>query len=194
MVDGNHHTIPQAGHIPALIGHLLNGGPGEIAAAVEPDQHRALPLTAGSPHIQIQAVLILDPVAMGYQQLAAGLLHTQQRADTAVAGGIQRLLPGGNRLRRTKPSGPAIGNPLENLHIPLTASAYRPPDCLHQRSRHRTERLKIHKLSPLSMIAPLYCKPAALNRGFFKISAIFFQNIPTCGPSSGNVPPSEVPL
>ena len=32
---------------------------------------------AGGPDVKVQAVLVLDPVAVGHQQLSGGLLHAQ---------------------------------------------------------------------------------------------------------------------
>ena len=42
VVQGNHHHIAVAAQAFPVIGHLLNGGTGKEAAAMEPDHHRFL--------------------------------------------------------------------------------------------------------------------------------------------------------
>ena len=93
VVHGDHHHLAQLAHVLALIGNLLDGGSCEEPAAVEPYHDRALLcVQARAPDVQVLAVLVHDPVAMGHHQLAAGLAQVHKGAHIAVAGSLEHAL------------------------------------------------------------------------------------------------------
>ena len=120
VIDRNHHRIPQAGHIGAVVGCLLDGGAGFEAAAVEPHQHGALPvIQPRGPDVQVQAVLIHGPVPVGHIQLPVGPVIGQEGADEAVAGGIEDAVPFLHRLRRVEALRFRVGDSFENAQAVL---------------------------------------------------------------------------
>ena len=99
VVQGDHHHVAELGEGVAVIGHLLDGRARREAAPVEPDHDGFLGggIDGGAPYVQILAVLVLGPVAVGHHHLALGGLPVQHGADVAVREGVLHALPGRGR-------------------------------------------------------------------------------------------------
>ena len=150
MVDGDHHNVAFHAHVVTVIGHLLDGGTGKISAAVEPHDDRLLRILVQSfrPDVQILAVLVHGPVAVGHQQLGAGGVLRHQRADEAIGGGVLDPLPlGGNG--HLEPIGVGVGNTLEYVFAVVEIALQLAGGCPQHRHIVITECLNHCKISSL---------------------------------------------
>ena len=144
MVDGNHHAVPQAGHVFALVSDLLNGGTGKVSAAVQPHQHGAVGvIQRGGPDVQVLAGFVHQPIAVWHQHFAVGLGHFQQRADIAVTGGVQHAVPH-SWLRRVEAPGLGVRDALKDIQPVKTVAAHRAAGGAHQRGIGRTRKSMGH--------------------------------------------------
>ena len=144
VVDGNHHAVPQAGHVFALVSDLLNGGTGKVSAAVQPHQHGAMGvIQRGGPDVQVLAGFVHQPIAVGHQHFAVGLGHFQQRADIAVTGGVQHAVPH-SWLRRVEAPGLGVRDALKDIQSVKTVAAHRAAGGAHQRGIGRTRKSMGH--------------------------------------------------
>ena len=146
VVHGDHHHVPKAGKVFPVIGHVLNGGAVPEAAAVEPDHHRALGLRVQGlgPHVQILAVLVLGPIAVGDLHFTRSGFPVQDGADIAVGKGVPNPLPRGNGLGHLEPFGVRVLNAMEGIgavhHKPAQLSSLR----LHHRAGGRADEFFCH--------------------------------------------------
>ena len=98
VVNGDEHDAVVFREAVAFIGHVLDGGTGRIAAAVEPDHDRLLCRRVNRirPHIQVLAMLRLRPEAVRADNLLARHGRHKNRADQSVG---QRVLHAFPRIR-----------------------------------------------------------------------------------------------
>ena len=104
VVYRNYHGVAILAHVKAVIRHMFNGRAGHESAAMQPYQHGlfSIGLQALGPDVQIQAVLVHRPVAVGDFLLTTGGLLLEQRADKAVRKRVLHALPRFDRLRGLK--------------------------------------------------------------------------------------------
>ena len=151
VIDGHHHHIPQAGHVRTVIGGLLDGGTGLVAAAVEPHQHRpGAAVQPRGPDVQVQTVFIHGPVPVGHIQFAAGAVVGHQGTDETIAGGILHTLPLFHGFGGVEPPGCGVGNALEDAQAIMLIAFYESLCGFHQgRGAVKSESLIHYTLSLL---------------------------------------------
>ena len=95
MIHGDHNDAALFAHIRAVVGFLLDGGTGKIAASVEPDYHGLFRIFVQCvcPDIQILAMLVHGPVAVGDKQFSVRGFLAHERAHEAIGGGLFYALP-----------------------------------------------------------------------------------------------------
>ena len=146
VIDGDGHHVSVPAHVLPLIGDVLNGGAGFIAASVQPDQDGAPGIVAARrPQIQIQAVLIHRPVAVRHVKLAVGPGKRKLRADKAEAAGVEHIRPALRGLRRAKTLRSGIGDALENEDIIRYIAPHLSPRGLHHGGFVVTSKYDSHK-------------------------------------------------
>ena len=134
MIHRYHHNLSFFTHIFPFIGNVLDGGACKKAAPVEPYHDRVLlSVKTRRPDIQILAVLIHHPIAVGNQKFSVWPIHIHKRTDIAKACSLLHPFPGINRLRRMEPSGFCVGNALKDKHAVVEIAADAPLVSLHDR-------------------------------------------------------------
>ncbi len=96
VVQGDHHHVPEPGQVLPVISHLLNGGACREPAAMKPHHHRFFGrrVQGLAPYVQILAVFVLGPVAVGNHNLTHGGLWVKHGGDVAIGEGVPDALPG----------------------------------------------------------------------------------------------------
>ena len=99
MVQRNNHNISVFRQSVAFIRDLFYGGAVRESAAMEPHHNRLLrrSIQAGCPDVQILAIFVGGPEAMGNIDLSLGRGCAVYRTDVSIVRGILHALPGLHR-------------------------------------------------------------------------------------------------